>query len=626
MYDDVKKNRKNLCTAWLDHNKAYDNVPHSWIIESLRLAKIPQKIIGAISDLMHKWRTKVYLYGETSSIETNFIDYLRGILKGDTLSLLLFALSVNPLSYLLSKEDGFKLAVGKLKQNLSHLFFVDDLKLFTTTRYKLLKHLGTVTQFSNDVGMVFGESKCAYQCIERGKLVILTTPIEINRLTIKETKQGDHYRYLGMDETIRINNVMNKENAVKEYKNRLKKIWSSELNGMNKTTAHNTFAVPVISYTVGMLDCTKKEIQDLDITTRKYLAMNGSFHKASDINRLYTERKRGGRGLLNLEDIYENRIIGMKEHLTEDAQKHSILKIVEEQEKKGIIRPGQEFEERIRNVQGDAKIKDSMKKEQEQAWKQKVTHGYMPKKLEEMDEIDMKETNSWLQLRLTSHLEGYINAIQEQELNTKETRKRREKDQEKRKQMDTTCRVCGEKGESVYHLRCNCPILAPTLYLTVRHNQVARILYQEIIQNKRLIYKPPKVTKVRELEIWWDNETYTVSKVDHNRPDMVIWDSTSKQCQIVEVTVSLDTNLPKAYKDKKHKYITLVSQMQQMYREYKTSITIIAVGALGAITKTLTCDIQRLGITKEKTRTVIHRIQRAAFLGTVKVCKTVLKM
>ena len=58
----------------------------------------------------------------------------------------------------------------------------------------------------------------------------------------------------------------------------------------------------------------------------------------------------------------------------------------------------------------------------------------------------MKETNSWLQLRLKSHLEGYINAIQEQELNTKETRKRREKDQEKRKQMDTTCRVCGEKA------------------------------------------------------------------------------------------------------------------------------------------------------------------------------------
>ena len=67
-----------------------------------------------------------------------------------------------------------------------------------------------------------------------------------------------------------------------------------------------------------------------------------------------------------------------------------------------------------------------MNKEQKQAWKHKVTHGYMQKKLEEMDEIDMKETNNWLQLRLTSQLEGYINAIQEQELDTKETRKRRE--------------------------------------------------------------------------------------------------------------------------------------------------------------------------------------------------------
>ena len=88
---------------------------------------------------------------------------------------------------------------------------------------------------------------------------------------------------------------------------------------------------------------------------------DGSY-EASDINRLYTERKRGGKGLLDLEDMYENRIIGLKEHLTEEAQKHSTLKIVEEPEKKGIIRPGQEFEERIRNVQGDAKIKDSIKK------------------------------------------------------------------------------------------------------------------------------------------------------------------------------------------------------------------------------------------------------------------------
>ena len=285
-----------MFTAWLDYKKAFDNVPHSWIIQSLKLAKIPQEIIETIEDLMQKWSTKVYLYGESLSVETNFIDYKQGILQGDTLSLLLFALSVNPLSYLINKQEGFKMTVENTIRNLTHLLFVDDLKLYAKTRDKLLRLLEIVIQFSADVGMVFGEAKCAYQCIQRGKRVTLATPIEVNGLKIQETKEGDHYRYLGMDEDIGIDNELNKDNAIKKYKNRLKKIWSSELNGKNKTIAHNTFAIPVISYTIGILEWTKKEIQDLDTKTRKFLAMNGSFHKASDINRLYTERKKGGRG------------------------------------------------------------------------------------------------------------------------------------------------------------------------------------------------------------------------------------------------------------------------------------------------------------------------------------------
>ena len=36
----------------------------------------------------------------------------------------------------------------------------------------------------------------------------------------------------------------------------------------------------------------------------------------------------------------------------------------------------------------------------------------------------MKKTNKWLNLHLPAHTEGYITAIQERELDTKETRKR----------------------------------------------------------------------------------------------------------------------------------------------------------------------------------------------------------
>ena len=50
---------------------------------------------------------------------------------------------------------------------------------------------------------------------------------------------------------------------------------------------------------------------------------------------------------------------------------------------------------------------------------------------------------------------------------------------EKKKNIDTSCRVCKTSEGSVYHLACACPILAPTIYLNARHNQLARVIYQE---------------------------------------------------------------------------------------------------------------------------------------------------
>ena len=52
------------------------------------------------------------------------------------------------------------------------------------------------------------------------------------------------------------------------------------------------------------------------------------------------------------------------------------------------------------------------------------------------------------------------------------------------------------------------------LYLNMRHNQVARILYQEIIQSENMIYKPLPVTERNNLEIWWDKSITTVTRVE----------------------------------------------------------------------------------------------------------------
>ena len=66
--------------------------------------------------------------------------------------------------------------------------------------------------------------------------------------------------------------------------------------------------------------------------------------------------------------------------------------------------------------------------------------------------------------------------------------------------------------------------------------------------------------------------------------------------------------------------------MQQQYRCYKFLVIVIAAGALGCILKNLELNLKKLGLKEGRINPTIERIQKAAILGTVKICKTVLNM
>ena len=196
--EEVISARENLVTVWFDYLKAFDSVPHTWIIKSLELANVPQTVIEVIKQLIHKCKTQARLNDKTSDIETDFISYLRGILQGDMLSLILFVLAVNPLSFLLNKHEGYQ--VGKtIKWNMSNLFFADDLKLYAQNILKMIKILETVIMFSKDIGMNFLITKCAYQYIERGRRIVQNESLVADNREIHKIAEGDQYKYLGMD-------------------------------------------------------------------------------------------------------------------------------------------------------------------------------------------------------------------------------------------------------------------------------------------------------------------------------------------------------------------------------------------------------------------------------------------
>ncbi|XP_029654068.1 uncharacterized protein LOC115227337 [Octopus sinensis] len=223
---------------WLDSTKAFDSVPRSWMLQTLQLAKVPVRIIKAIQ-------------------------YRRGISQEDSLSVMLFILSVNSLSFILRKFERYLTgSQGNRNTKIIYCFYVDDLKLCTKNMHEMKKSFDLVKTFSKDVLLEFGLYKY-YMIVNTGRTINQTSNISINDLTAFPGSDEECYRYLGVAENVSYSFTCNKTRVSKEFYSGIKKMWSSELSTFNKTVAHNVFIVPVLIPKFGLLDSILDEILQL---------------------------------------------------------------------------------------------------------------------------------------------------------------------------------------------------------------------------------------------------------------------------------------------------------------------------------------------------------------------------
>ena len=82
---------KNLSTAWIDYRKAFDCVPHSWLLRVLELYRVSPTIINFLEISMTKRKTNLHLSYLEERIICENSGINSGILKGGSLSPLLFA-------------------------------------------------------------------------------------------------------------------------------------------------------------------------------------------------------------------------------------------------------------------------------------------------------------------------------------------------------------------------------------------------------------------------------------------------------------------------------------------------------------------------------------------------------
>ena len=98
---DARMKCRNLNMAWVDYKKAYDMVPHSWILEVISMFGLADNICNLLSQSMNHWKT--VLSAGDQSLGT--VDINRGIFQGDSLSPLLFIMIMAPLSMILKDEQ-----------------------------------------------------------------------------------------------------------------------------------------------------------------------------------------------------------------------------------------------------------------------------------------------------------------------------------------------------------------------------------------------------------------------------------------------------------------------------------------------------------------------------------------
>ena len=120
------------------------------------------------------------------------------------------------------------------------------------------------------------------------------------------------------------------------------------------------------------------------------------------------------------------------------------------------------------------------------------------------------------------------------------------------------CRLCGEKGESVNHIVCECKKLAQREYKQ-RHANVAKVVHRKLSEKYHLEKKdkwyehaPDSVSENDEVKLLWDVNIQCDHIIEARRPDIVVVNKQGRKCAII--TLPADKRIGEKENEKVEKY------------------------------------------------------------------------
>jgi hypothetical protein len=138
-------------------------------------------------------------------------------------------------------------------------------------------------------------------------------------------------------------------------------------------------AVPVLRYSIGLINWHREEIRKSDRKTRKIFTVYGQHHPRADTDRLYVPRKGGGRRSTQIEAAYITETTKLAEYI--EGSEDPLFQVV-----------------RAHQCNAYASLPRSAHKCEKNAnekVERKRTHGQIPRSLDDML-ADREQTYRWL--------------------------------------------------------------------------------------------------------------------------------------------------------------------------------------------------------------------------------------
>ena len=134
------------------------------------------------------------------------------------------------------------------------------------------------------------------------------------------------------------------------------------------------------------------------------------------------------------------------------------------------------------------------------------------------------------------------------------------------------------------------------------------------------LHQPQPVEENESIKILWDFSIQTDHQIDHNKPDIVYLNKTSKEALIIDVAIPSDYNIPRKRMEKVRNYTDLAIELKTLWNLNSVKLVPIIIGATGVIHKGLSDDVEKLGLIKNKFD--IREAQKIVLLGTERVVRS----